>query len=134
MSEKQADDIVEAGSSTEALAKINEETANLIAWSLSSSSITFQEFEEQLMPKMFVLGRLFVLLFLCMREEHYKETHPDAVLLQEPVGIFDGFDGFILVQKSKLGIEKEQTTDIAGGRIDELAWVFVLQSLNRYMD
>lgn len=33
------------------------------------------EFEQRLLPKVFELGRLFVSLFLCMRDEHWNNTH-----------------------------------------------------------
>jgi len=78
MQEKQVDDIVEAESSKEASAKIKKEIAKTEAWCLDCDSITFQEFEKQLIPKIFVIGKLFILLFLTMREEHYKETHPNV--------------------------------------------------------
>ena len=76
MPEKTVDDIVEAESTEEAVTKINENTAEIIAWILDCKSITFLDFEQQLIPKIFIVGRLFVLLFLSMREEHYRESHP----------------------------------------------------------
>lgn len=78
MSEEPVDDIVEAESSEEAIAKINEKITEIIAWALDSRSITFLEFEQQLIPQIFILGRLFILLFLSMREEQYRETHPNV--------------------------------------------------------
>ncbi len=41
--------------------------------------MTFLKFETQLLPKVLALGRLFISLFLCIREEHYMATHPDPM-------------------------------------------------------
>jgi hypothetical protein len=38
-------------------------------------ALTFKDFEEQLFPKVFEVGRLFASLFLCMRNEHWQDTH-----------------------------------------------------------
>jgi hypothetical protein len=35
------------------------------------------EFEHQLIPQVYELGRLFISLFLCMREEHWQLNHAD---------------------------------------------------------
>ena len=72
------DDIVDAESSEEAITKINQQIAEIIDWTLGCKSITFLDFEQQLIPKIFILGRLVVVLFLCMREEQYRENHPHA--------------------------------------------------------
>ena len=40
-------------------------------------AIDFLAFEKQLVPKVYELGRLFISLFLCMREEEWKRTHTD---------------------------------------------------------
>jgi len=78
VSEKPVNDIVEAESSEEAIAKINETIAEIIAWTLGCQLITFLEFERQLIPKIFVLGKLFILLFLSMREEQYKKIQKNV--------------------------------------------------------
>ena len=36
------------------------------------------EFETQLVVKVFALGKLFIALFLCMREEQWRAVHPQA--------------------------------------------------------
>jgi hypothetical protein len=57
-------------------ANINREVNALIAWILTCETLTFLAFETQLIPKILELGRLFVQLFLCMREERFQATHP----------------------------------------------------------
>ncbi len=44
------------------------------------------EFEQKLVPKLFVLGQLFISLFLCMREEGIRERHqkPGGYKWQKP--------------------------------------------------
>lgn len=37
--------------------------------------MTFLTFEEQLIVRVFALGRLFISLFICMREEYWKKNH-----------------------------------------------------------
>jgi len=39
-------------------------------------NISFLEFEQRLIPQVYELGRLFVSLFLCMREGRRQENHP----------------------------------------------------------
>jgi hypothetical protein len=78
MPEEPQDDIPEAKSSEEVLAQINNEVIQLVAWVLTCTSISFYEFKQNLVPKVYVLGRLFILLFLTMREENYLKTHPDG--------------------------------------------------------
>lgn len=78
MLKKLEDDIVEADSSKCAVEKIDKQIAEMVAWTFGCSSITFMEFEQQLISKIFILGKLFVLLFLTMREEHYRDTHQNT--------------------------------------------------------
>jgi len=59
----------------EVKARIVEEANVLIAWVLSCQSLTFFAFETQLVPKVLMLGRLFIQLFLCFREEQFQATH-----------------------------------------------------------
>ena len=40
--------------------------------------LNFLEFEQELITKVFVLGQLFISLFLCMREEKIRESHEKA--------------------------------------------------------
>jgi hypothetical protein len=42
---------------------------------LTCSTISFLEFEQQLIPKVYELGRLFISLFLWMREENWQAKH-----------------------------------------------------------
>ena len=60
----------------EVKANINREVNTLIAWILNCESLTFFAFETQLIPRVLGLGRLFVQLFLCVREERFQATHP----------------------------------------------------------
>jgi hypothetical protein len=70
------DDVVDAPTSEEVKAGIIQETNALIAWVLACQSLTFLEFESQLVLKVLALGRLLVQLFLCMRAEQFRATHP----------------------------------------------------------
>ncbi|MHC4575617.1 MAG: hypothetical protein ACYS76_16110 [Planctomycetota bacterium] len=57
-------------------ANIRQEVLLLIEWVLSCQSLTFFAFETQLIPRALALGRLFVQLFLCMRQEQFRAMHP----------------------------------------------------------
>lgn len=50
----------------------------IVVWIVTGKMITFLEFETQLVVKVFALGRLFVALFLCMREEQWRAMHPQV--------------------------------------------------------
>ena len=56
--------------------KIMRAVTALAIWVLSCQTLTFFEFETQLVPQILEVGRLFVQLFLCQREEQYRMTHP----------------------------------------------------------
>lgn len=43
---------------------------------MTSQTLVYMVFERELVSRVFELGKLFVLLFLCMREEHWRLTHP----------------------------------------------------------
>lgn len=60
----------------EVQANINQEVNALIAWILTCEKLTFLAFETQLISKVLKLGRLFVQLFLCMREEQFQAANP----------------------------------------------------------
>ena len=45
---------------------------------MTCKSIYFLKFEKQLVSKVYELGRLFISLFLCMREDHCKLTHTES--------------------------------------------------------
>jgi hypothetical protein len=47
-------------------------------WILACKTVTFLEFERQLVVKVFALGKLYVALFLCMREQRWRAMHPEA--------------------------------------------------------
>ena len=65
-------------SSAEIKENISNEVALIIDWILKCKSLTFFDFEKQLILKIFALAKLFVSLFLSMREEHYRDTHTRA--------------------------------------------------------
>ena len=56
--------------------QIAQEVGALIAWVLGCQTLTFFAFEVELIPKVLALGRLFVQLFLCMREAQFQAAHP----------------------------------------------------------
>jgi len=60
----------------EVRASIVQEVNTLMAWVLTCQTLTFFAFETELVPKVLALGRLFVQLFLCMRQEQFQATHP----------------------------------------------------------
>ena len=57
-------------------ASLQREVDGLVEWVLHCRTLTFYAFETQLVPKVLVLGCLFVRLFLCMREEQWQATQP----------------------------------------------------------
>lgn len=60
----------------EVKAAIVQEVGALIAWVLSCGHLTFFAFELELVPRVLALGRLFVQLFLCMRQAQFQAAHP----------------------------------------------------------
>ncbi len=56
--------------------QITQAVTALVAWVMSCQSLTFFEFETQLTPQVLAVGRLFVQLFLCLREEQFQREHP----------------------------------------------------------
>jgi hypothetical protein len=89
--------VIESKSSAEASEQIITIITEIINWVLNCKSITLYEFEKQLIPRIFTVGKLFVLLFLCMREEYFLSTHPkpdDNYQYQKPnsrvLGVFFG--------------------------------------------
>ncbi len=59
-------------------ARISKEVSDVVEWVLTCEMESFLAFEQQLIPKVFALGRLFIALFLCMREEHFRAIHSQA--------------------------------------------------------
>ena len=70
------DDVATAPTVEEMKARITQEVEGLVAWVLSCQSLTSFAFETQLVPRVLVLGCLFVQLFLCMRHEQFQTMHP----------------------------------------------------------
>ena len=58
--------------------QINTQVSDLISWVKTCKSIEFFKFEKQLLVKVYDLGRLFISLFLCMREGQWQGNHPSA--------------------------------------------------------
>jgi hypothetical protein len=58
--------------------RITHEIQVLIAWVVSCHTLTFFEFESQLVPKVLGVGGLLVQLFLCLRHEQFENQHPQA--------------------------------------------------------
>jgi len=73
---KVTDGVVAAPTVEEAKARIVQEAGEIVTWVLGCQSLTFFAFETQLVPKVLTLGRLFMQLFLCMRQEQYQVKHP----------------------------------------------------------
>ncbi len=80
------DDVATAPTVGEVKANIIQEVNALVAWVLTCQSLTFFAFETQLVPKVLALGRLFVQLFLCMREEQFQAMHPRPQLGYKRLG------------------------------------------------
>lgn len=70
------EDVAAAPTSEEVRASIIQEVNALVEWILTCQTLTFFEFETQLVPRILALGCLFVQLFLCMREEQFQATQP----------------------------------------------------------
>ena len=47
-----------------------------MSWVVTCGNSDFLEFEHQLIPQVYELGRLFISLFLWMREGNWQENHP----------------------------------------------------------
>jgi len=60
--------------------------SGIIDWLTSCQTLNFLEFEQKLVTKVFVLGQLFISLFLSMREEGIRERHqkPEGYKWQKP--------------------------------------------------
>lgn len=69
------DDVATAPTVEEVKARIVQEANGIVAWVMACQALTFFAFETQLVPKVLALGRLFVQLFLCMRQEQFQATH-----------------------------------------------------------
>jgi hypothetical protein len=55
--------------------QIAEQVAGIVSWVLTCNYSSFLEFEHQLIPRVYELGRLFISLFLWMREGHCQQKH-----------------------------------------------------------
>jgi hypothetical protein len=69
------EDTAAAPTSEDVKTSINQEVDALVAWITTLQSCVFLTFESQLIPKVLALGRLFVQLFLCVRQEQFQATH-----------------------------------------------------------
>ena len=49
--------------------------SDIVAWIYTCKEMSFMGFEQQVLSKVFELGNLFILLFLCMRHEQWNSTH-----------------------------------------------------------
>jgi hypothetical protein len=57
--------------------QIGKQVADTISW-VSTCDSSFLEFEQQLIPKVYELGRLFISLFLWAREEYWQRSHAEV--------------------------------------------------------
>jgi hypothetical protein len=67
---------VAAPSIEEIKESISQEVDKIIDWILGRGSISFLEFEKELVPRVFGLGMLLISLFLSMREEETSAKYP----------------------------------------------------------
>jgi len=65
----------ESPSSEDIKEKLFEFVKDTITWIISCHALSFFEFEKQMIPRVYALGRLFIVLFLCIREETIDLTH-----------------------------------------------------------
>lgn len=70
------DDVAANPRVEEVKASIAREVSALVTWVLTCQTLTFFAFEAQLVPRVLVLGRLFIELFLSMRTAQFQATHP----------------------------------------------------------
>jgi hypothetical protein len=73
-------------SAEEIKAEIIQEVGSINDWITSNQTLNFLEFELELVSKVFALGRLFIGLFLCLKEEDIRERHqkPRGYKWQKP--------------------------------------------------
>jgi hypothetical protein len=57
---------------------IHAQVDHIIAWILTCRNITFLDFEKQLVVLVYEVGRLFISLFLCMREQYWHENNSNS--------------------------------------------------------
>ena len=86
LSRRQNDKKEAAPSAGEIKAEIYQEVKSIIDWITSCQSSNILEFEQKSVTKVFILGQLFIRLFLCMREEGIRERHqkPGGYKWQNP--------------------------------------------------
>lgn len=73
---EESDEVTTAPTVEQVQANLMQAVTALAAWVLSCQSLTFFEFETQLVPQVLKIGCLFVQLFLCQREEQFRISHP----------------------------------------------------------
>jgi len=62
--------------------KIIEVVDNTVRWITECRTVSFFEFEKELIDRVFALGRLFIALFLCSREQQVDLTHDSGCKCQ----------------------------------------------------
>lgn len=76
-------------------AQISKQVDDIKSWVLSSTDSNFLEFEQQLIPKVYELGRLFISLFLWMCEVNWQEKHPKVKKGSKRQGLKDRLVGTV---------------------------------------
>jgi hypothetical protein len=74
--------------------QIAKQVADIISWILTCSS-NFLEFEKQLIPQVYELGRLFISLFLSVREGYWQRNHSEIGEGSKSQGLKDRLIGTI---------------------------------------
>ena len=75
--------------------QINTQVIDIISWVKTSKGIEFLPFEKQLLVKVYDLGRLFISLFLCMRQAHWEIVHSEAKIDGKRQGAKDRLIGTV---------------------------------------
>jgi hypothetical protein len=68
---------------------IYKQVSEIIQWILTCKAIDFLVFEGQLLGRVYDLGKLFILLFLCKRQEDWQLTHKDRAIDGKSQGLKD---------------------------------------------
>lgn len=74
---------------------IYKQVSEVIQWILTCKAIDFLTFENQLLPRVYDLGKLFILLFLCKRQEDWQLTHKDKQIDGKSQGLKDRLIGTV---------------------------------------
>ena len=87
-------DAVRAEKIDQAKKQIAKQVADIISWILTCNS-NFLEFEKQLIPQVYELGRLFISLFLSVREGYWQRNHSEVEEGSKSQGLKDRLIGTI---------------------------------------